>query len=278
MIEYLQLEINGTCKRSCPGCLPAKYKTGRMMTVDEVVSLADQAAAVGVKSAAIAGFGSPVDHPDFDEIVKVLMSKVPVVSMTCRPEELMRTGAVHYVGVSIDSLDDAKDLVEILAASAPTGKSIIPHIVMTDKVGRSIDLLLTILAAWGNKFAQVTVAAPVPLCSDPEYLKVFRESNSNTKQSWANLQSVFPWLSSWSPMKIAVAEPEERMEVCPWLNHTGYFIKANLDIMPCCYLPTVDRIGNLSELSLYELDKKADAHVPYRDFCLKCPQFFPDGD
>jgi len=263
-LSYVQLEINGTCPNECASCLPPRQKTGRLMKYSEITSVGNQMKAAGVEKVTFAGFGSPVDHPEYHDIVANYQC-FDELSITCRSEDIHRIGDIDRANVSVQSVADVRKLVEaMLKRGAPNRQSFVPHIVLYAGTTPAFGAMLDILKAWDEYWEKISVAYPIVLCDDPRHVQ-YVKSESISPQAWYLL--VKPLASD----KLVIAGPEPRLQDCSW-RKGGLFVRADLTVYPCCNLPCVMPIGDLHGETLKEIIETYP-HDDYLSYCEKCPHF-----
>lgn len=118
-IEYLRISVTDACNLRCSYCMPELAPDGcnckRNLTADEIVSVAEAAAELGVKKLRITG-GEPLVRSDIVELTRRL-SGIPGIedmSMTTNgtllaplARELYAAG-IHRINISLDTLDAEK--------------------------------------------------------------------------------------------------------------------------------------------------------------------------
>lgn len=269
MIKRIQLEINGYCPRSCPECLPKALKTGVMLGLRDIFALASEWKDYGIEAITLAGFGSSVDHPDFDNILKHLIKNGFRVSVVCRPDEFTVCQNATHVIVSVQTVEDARSLDKVLHAVKPVCQ-VSTHTVTSPKLHEHLDQVLTCLL--NNKYvSRINVADALKLCSDPEHVKAIRECAKHRLEVidildrarreryrgdliTQNLEGHFP-------------------EKCAFHDDLIY-IDASQRVRLCCHQPNMGALGNLSLSPLREIAKTVEmfqANWRRHPACMGCP-------
>ena len=266
-LSRIQLEINGTCPSKCPICLPDHLKTGVQMSVEDLTLVITQMKEAGVTDVTLAGFGSPIDHWNYRNTL-IWLRDIFKVAITCRASDLEKVRSVYQANVSIASVEDVKTMVRF--ADTPTEKPLLlPHMVLTEDLVGHLDTIFAVLAAWRRCWIGISIATPIKLCDEAEHVKCIQEHTNNSKGNWEYVNRIAKRYSPWARAALLAYDCKPRMGRCPWPTGS-LMVKANLDVMPCCYLPCAKPIGNLRDTTLLEI-AKGNPHKDYLDYCAKCP-------
>ena len=271
-LEHVQIELNGTCESKCPICLPDPRKTGREMSREDIDLVVDQLHETDVSTVVLAGFGDPWGAQELYYAIERLRAIGVVVCGTCPPQKMHNlVHAVDQLNVSVRSVADAKRLIEEVTDSRRPidNTKIVPHMVLTDDVAGLMDVLIAVLGAWIEKWWNISIATPVKLCDDPGHVECIRHETARLKENWGYTRKVLDRYGLWGSPRVQVFDDSARMGKCVW-PWRGLFIKANLDVQPCCYLPCVEPIANLRHTTLRVI-ADGDPHRNYSEYCARCP-------
>ena len=267
-LTYAQLEPIGTCRHDCKICLPRARKTNTRMSLKDIDLLIPQLQEAGVRKVTLAGFGNPVEHPDYMEIVRKLAADFEV-SVTCRVGDLDKVGPVHRANVSVCGMKDALGLIERVTSAMIYNLPLVsPHIVVTHDLAFGLNSMLHVLGSWADHFERITLAPAIALCGDPRHRREIAKENKHTNSIWVAGVGDYPHSEK---MQLAGVHP--RLNTCSWVKQ-GVYINANLDVLPCCNLPCVTPFGNLRAKTLQEV-RQGDAYRRFTEKklpeCAKCP-------
>lgn len=283
-LRYVMLELSGVCVRNhaCPLCLPRDLKTNQHMDLVRLTRLVDEMRDMGVQNVTLAGFGEPMNHPDFEDIRDMLMHDFNV-TITCRPMDLMMVWPIPRANVSVDSVFDARTLVEtVVQADRPAlPAKLVPHIVLAGEAAERIDTILPTLWTWEKEWEKISIATPVALCQDPKHREAVRKATRDHRRDWTRVKTLIHALGI-ARDRIALADTLWRTDACQW-PETGVMINARFDLLPCCNLPATTPLGNVRDKTLQEAyDNEWWRH--FREHwkedprCKACPDIGNTGD
>jgi len=268
-LTYLQIEITGNCRHHCRICLPPEKRTRIDMTTADAECICMQAECAGVSALTVTGFGNPVAHPKYAELMKLFTGKF-TTTVTCRPEDLGKVGSAHRVNVSVRSLRDAEMLVDgTTTLYPPTRRKIVPHLVLTRQLRAVLGPILRVLISDLARWERVTVASPVVLCDDPLHRMAVSDANYGKSDSWGALRRMLRVLPAEEAGKFELCDYRPRKADCAWIKG-GLLVNGRMDVLPCCNLPRAHPIGNLKQTTLEEIVERFP-HAFYSALCDKCP-------
>ena len=267
-IKRIQLEINGTCPRSCSECLPAGLKTGAMLSLKALEPLALEWAAAGIEAITLAGFGSSVAHPEFPDILDCLSNRFRV-AVVCRPSEVAQCLTATQVIVSVQTYEDARQLDQVLASTRPTCQ-VSTHTITSPFILKELDWILVCLL--NNRWiSRVNVADALKLCNDPAHIRAIRECSKPRLEVISMLDKARR--ERYRGDIITQCLEGHFPEKCAFHDDLIY-VDASLRIRLCCHQPTLGALGNLNSETLPEALKTVaifQANWRQHPACMKCP-------
>jgi len=268
----MMLEITGNCPGECAICLPREERSGRDMTVPEVISLGLQAKRLGVTQVMLAGYGNPATHPEFDLITHWLASKLKLtVAVVCRPRHLPLVSCADVALVSVETPEDAG---AIARAEIPMLSPVNAHIILSDRTAARINETLRTLASI-PRLGLVNIMTAVKLCEDPRHIQAVREANANLPANVQALHEAIARLPEASRVKFQWVGDHPYWNHCPFALGAMIYVDSNLVLRPCCHLPMGGSLGNLRETVLaVALEQSWGAWVAGTKTwapCMRCP-------
>lgn len=283
-LSYLQIELTGSCKNACLLCLPAQLKTGVNMSLGEARLIAKHLYPITHGDArswlerasglphpvkiTFAGYGNPVEHPEYESLVRIFSDMGLETTVTCRVQDLNRVGPVDRVNVSIASFEDAEILIKHM--NGIVFEKIVPHVVLASSSDvRLADMFEGVCLLAGNIsfFEKISVAGAVILCQ--EHAKQVAQANNRATGYWLALREYLAKQSQFVRDRVFLWGQEPRMKKCAW-RRGGLLVNAKLRVLPCCNLPCVKPLGDLHNMDLATL-LKGSLHDAYFEHCAKCP-------
>lgn len=268
MIKRIQLEINGTCPRSCPECLPGALKTGEVLALADVKRLASEWQKFGIEAITLAGFGSSVAHPNFAAILGCL-KELFRVSVVCRPDEFAICREATQVIVSVQTVDDARKLDAVLHATRPKCQ-VSTHTIMSPALHEELDWILVCLLN-NEHISRVNVADALKLCEDPAHIAAIRACAQYRLEVMNILDKARR--ERYRGDLITQCLEGHFPEKCAFHDDLIY-VDASLKIRLCCHQPIQGALGNLRSETLPEALKTVSLFQnTWREHpaCKKCP-------
>jgi hypothetical protein len=271
----IMLEINGQCSWGCKMCLPIAERTGVQIRLGRLQQLAEDWKNFGIEQITLAGFGSPVGHPDFADIVTLLASRFKFrVAVVCRPDDLGACWGADSVIVSVQSYKDACKLLSSHALGFKVKQSVSTHTLLLPELRDmpELDLMLTVLGR-SPGISRVNFAHAVILSQDAEHVATITALNKDLKVTESVLDRALARMPDEVRAKVTVTGKDHFPTKCAFW-HDLIYVDAGLSVRLCCHCPTSPSFGNLDSNTLAEvLHRKPFWGFEYEHYepCQKCP-------
>ncbi|MCF8070546.1 MAG: radical SAM protein [Desulfobacterales bacterium] len=261
-VALIQMEYRYACNFKCKHCAIEKLKQndGRLMSLQDVKRIADQADAMGLASICISG-GEPLMFPDLRDVVDAIGPKRFVISMDTNgwllKEEKIRwlvDIGVDRIHLSIDGLEENHDdfrgakgswkrCVEALKVCKEYGLGVIINIVATKSLVHSGELIrqLDFIAQFGEH-ASIIHAKPTGAFEDCKD-EVCDTKDVEVIQSLQDKYNISTHLSSNCGYEFGC--------LC-FKRH--FSITAYGDVLPCPWIPI--KVGNIYDEDLETIVKR----------------------